>query len=151
MQLVVVVAIFKGLGMHRFSLRLVCGDWYDWLLSSYLVCILFIFCCPKFKLLLRFLTIVTICRFKMLYFEPFSLFYCGYTLDLYSLATGMTSWAGRTVLIPEPNFCCGRWVWLILSGDLILKCGFLHEFLLHSSFYGWYDWLCRSYLYYIVF
>ena len=29
------------------------------------------FCCPNFKLLLRFFTIVTISHFEMLYFEPF--------------------------------------------------------------------------------
>ena len=28
---------------------------------------------------------------------------------------------------------------------------FFFVFLLNSPFYGWYDWLCRSYLYYIVF
>ena len=66
--------------MHRFSLCLVRGDWYDWLLSSYLVCILFIFCCPKFKLLLWFLTIVTISCLKMLYFEPFGVFYRDFIL-----------------------------------------------------------------------
>ena len=74
-----------------------------------------------------------------------------HTLDLYSLATGTTSWAGRTVLIPEPKFRCGRWVWRILSGGSILKCDFCMYFLLNSPFYSWYDWLCRSYPYYIVF
>ena len=74
-----------------------------------------------------------------------------HTLDLYSSATGTTSCAGRTILIPGPKFCCGRWVWLILSGGLILKCDFCMYFLLNSPFYGWYDWLCRSYPYYIVF
>ena len=49
------------------------------------------------------------------------------------------------------NFRCGRWVWLILSGELILKCDFCMYFCLIRLFYGWYDWLFRSYLYYIVF
>ena len=60
----------------------------------------FNFCDPKFKLLLRLLTIVTISRLKMMYFEPFDVFYLDFhTLDLYYSATGTTSWAGRTVLI----------------------------------------------------
>ena len=74
-----------------------------------------------------------------------------HTLDLYSSATGTTSCAGCTILIPGPKFCCGRWVWLIFSGGLILKCDFCMYFLLNLPFYGWYDWLCRSYPYYIVF
>ena len=41
---------------------------------------LFNYCCPKFKLLLRFLTIVTISRLKMLYFEPFCVFYRDFIL-----------------------------------------------------------------------
>ena len=64
----------KGLGLHKFSLRLVRGDWYNWSLSSYLICVLFNYCCPKYRLLLRFFTIVTISCLKMLYFEPFSVF-----------------------------------------------------------------------------
>ena len=40
----------------------------------------FNFCCPKFKLLLRFLTIVTISRLKILYFEPFGVFYRDFIL-----------------------------------------------------------------------
>ena len=66
--------------MHRFSLRLIRGDWYDWLLSSYLVCNLFNLCCPKFKLLLRFFTIVTISHLGMLYFEPLGVFYRDFIL-----------------------------------------------------------------------
>ena len=69
MQLVVVVAVLQGLGMHRFSLRLVRGDQYDRLPSLYLGCMLFNFCCSNFKLLLRFFMIVTISHFEMLYFE----------------------------------------------------------------------------------
>ena len=40
---------------------------------------------------------------------------------------------------------------LILSGESILKFEFLHGFLLHSSFYGWYYWLCGSYCYLLVY
>ena len=40
----------------------------------------FTLCCRKFKLLLRFLMIVTISRLKMLYFEPFGVFYCDFIL-----------------------------------------------------------------------
>ena len=60
MQLVVVVAITQGLGVHRFLIRLIRVDWYGWLLSSYLISILFSFYDPKFKLLLRLLMIVMI-------------------------------------------------------------------------------------------
>ena len=80
MQLVVVVAITQGLGVHRFSILLVRGDWYGWLLSSYLISILFNFFDPKFKLLLQLLTIVMISHLKMMYFEPFDVFYLDFIL-----------------------------------------------------------------------
>ena len=66
--------------MHRFSIRLVRVDWYGWLLLSYLISILFSLYDPKFKLLLRLLTIVMISRLKMMYFEPFGVLYYDFIL-----------------------------------------------------------------------
>ena len=66
--------------MHTFSLRLVCGDWYVWLLWSLLICILFNFSCPKFKLLLRFLTIVTISHLKCCILNLLVCFYLDFIL-----------------------------------------------------------------------
>ena len=74
---------------------------------------LFNLCCLKFKLLLRSFTIVTISRFKLLYFEPYLCFIMISYSDLYSSAIGTTSWAGRTVFIPEPKFL----LWAVSVAD----------------------------------
>ena len=73
-----------------------------------------------------------------------------HTLDLYSSATGTTSLAGRTVSFRGRIFAvggeCGWSLVVSWSWNVIFAC-----ILLNSPFYCWYDWLCRSYLYYIVF
>ena len=127
-QLVVVVAFTQGLGVHRFSICLVRVNWYGWLLSSYLISILFSFYDPKFKLLLRLLTIVMISRLKMMYFEPFDVLYLDFIL-LTCIIRQPVRLVGLVVLFSSgADFRCGWWVWLILSGELILKCGFLFFF-----------------------
>ena len=138
--------------MHRFSLRLVRGDWYDWLLSSLLICILFNICFLKFKLLLRFLTIVTISRLKMLYFEPFGVFYRDFipltcTLQQPVWLVGLVMlFSFRSRIFAVGGECdwslVVSWSWNVV---------FFAWSFASFVFYGWYDWLCGFYLYYIVF
>ena len=93
----------------------------------------FIFCCPKFKLLLQFLMIVTISRLKMLYFEPFGVFYRDFILltcilrqpvrlvglvALFSSGAEFSLWA---VSVTDPEMCFFFFF-------------FCMNFLLHSSF-----------------
>ena len=93
--------------MHRFSIRLIRVDWYGWLLSSYLISILFSFYDPKFKLLLRLLTIVTISRLKMMYFEPFDVLYLDFIL-LTCIIRQPVRLVGLVVLFSsEPIFAVG--------------------------------------------
>ena len=110
--------------MHRFSLRLVRGDWYNWLLSSYLIFIFFFFVVRNLSYCFDSLRLLRLVTSSCCILNLISVLSWFHTLDLCSSATGTTSGAGRTVLIPGPKFRCGWWVWLILSRELILKCDF---------------------------
>ena len=80
MQLVVLVAILKGWGCIDFHYASSVAIGMTDHCRRILYVFFFHYCCPKFRLLLRFFTIVTISRLKMLYFEPFSVLYHDFIL-----------------------------------------------------------------------
>ena len=119
--------------------------------SRILYVFFFHYCCPKFRLLLWFFTIVTISRLKMLYFEPFSVFYHDFIL-LTCILWQPVRLVGLVVL-----FLSRSWIFVVGSEcdwSLVVSrswnLDFCMDFCFIRLFYGWYDWLCGSYCYLFV-